>query len=136
MCIVALGDRTSAGCNSKLEGKTIHRQDAPAAFHEHNLQTQSCLPTFLAPGRKRMAPFFLPPALSPAAAAAATAFTAAFSSTATATTAAGPELLGALGSLSGGTFTAGIWAAGRPRRGVGSLGGEKGALQGEPRAQG
>lgn len=78
-----------------------------------------------------MAPFFLPLDLSPAAAATAIAFAAAFSSTATGTAAAaaGAPLLGALGSLSGGTLTAGIWAAGRPRRGVGSLGGEKGPLQ-------
>ena len=77
-----------------------------------------------------MAPFFLPPALSPAAAATATALLAAFSSRATGTAAAADALLLLLlGSLSGGTLTAGICGAGRPRRGVGSLGGEKGALQ-------
>lgn len=79
-----------------------------------------------------MAPFFLPPALSPAAAATATALLAAFSSRATGTAAAADALL-LLGSFSGGTLTAGICGAGRPRRGVGSLGGEKGALQAERR---
>lgn len=68
-----------------------------------------------------MALFFLPP-LS-AAPAATTAFPPAFSSITG--TAAATLLL--LGSLRGGTLTAGSWLAGRPRRGVGSLGGEKGA---------
>lgn len=87
------------------------------------------LPTFL-PGRKRMAPFFLPPLSAATAAEAAAALPAAFSSTAgTATgTAAAALLLAALGSRSGGTLTAGSWAAGSARRGVGSLGGEKGPV--------